>query len=77
MIKIYFGNIGSGKTTLAVRIARKLIRKKESLYVKYLYNGYCSKLFKFPYERIFSNFESKCTTYCELKDLGLWTFSQK
>ena len=64
MIKIYFGNPGCGKTTLAVRTAYKICHKYKR-----------SK--KSVYNHIYGNFESKFITYNDLVGLGSWTFPSK
>lgn len=68
MIRIFFGNIGSGKTTLAVRTAYKYLKT----YKKAKKNP--RKLRKLPYKHIYSNFHSKLTKYKSLDKLGEWTF---
>lgn len=62
MIRVFFGNIGCGKTTLACRQFYKLLRSDQ--------RG------KLPpkYENYFSNFECKLSGNVSLQDLGKWTF---
>ena len=48
MIRIYFGNPGSGKTTLACRNAYKIIKKYK-------------RTKKADYNHIYANFENKLT----------------
>lgn len=71
MIRIFFGNIGSGKTTLAVRNARKILKKAKRL------KPGSRRARAFPYRYIYSNFYSSVTRHCDLKDLGDWTFPPK
>lgn len=61
MIRIYFGNPGSGKTTLACRNAYKIIKKYK-------------RTKKADYNHIYANFENKLTKYSDLVGLGEWTF---
>ena len=61
MIRIYFGNPGSGKTTLACRNAYKIIKKYK-------------RTKKADYNHIYANFENKLTKYSDMSGLGEWTF---
>lgn len=61
MIRIYFGNPGSGKTTLACRNAYKIIKKYK-------------RTKKADYHHIYANFDNKLTKYSDMVDLGNWTF---
>lgn len=59
MIRIFFGNPGCGKTTLACRLLRKhqkkMIKKKS------------------PYRFLYANFENKISSELSLDGLGEWT----
>ena len=60
MIRIYFGNPGCGKTTLACR----MFKKEKKRY----------KRKKSPYKYFISNFENKLSNCVSLEGLGKWTF---
>ncbi len=63
MIRIFFGNPGCGKTTLACRLLRKhqkRIQKQKS-----------------PYKHLYSNFENTISHNVSLVGLGTWTFPIK
>lgn len=61
MIRIYFGNPGCGKTTLACRNAYKIIRKYK-------------RTKKTRYNHIYANFDNKLTKFSDMVGLGDWTF---
>lgn len=68
MIRVFFGNIGCGKTSLAVRNVFKIKKQFEKAVLKgkipIYYNTYC-------------NFENKVSKCVDLKDLGdTWTFPE-
>lgn len=57
MIKIYFGNPGSGKTTLACRIFKKVIKNPK----------------RYRYKHLYCNFECSLADQIDLKNLGEWS----
>lgn len=61
MIRIYFGNPGCGKTTLACRNAYKIIRRYK-------------RTKKTKYNHIYANFDNKLTKFSDMVGLGDWTF---
>ena len=61
MIRIFFGNPGCGKTTLACRMFYKSLKKGK----------------KSPYSHLFSNFENKLSHQVNLSGLGEWTFPER
>lgn len=65
MIRIFFGNIGCGKTTVAVRQFYKLRRRG----IKNKRNGLPA-----PYDFYFSNFDSSLSSEVSFDGLGSWTF---
>lgn len=61
MIRIFFGNPGCGKTTLACRMFYKVLKKGK----------------KSPYLHLFSNFENKLSHQVDLSGLGEWSFPER
>ncbi len=67
MIRVFFGNIGCGKTTLACRQFYKLKKQAD----KELKKG------NIPlYDYYFSNFDNDLSNKIDLKGLGEWTFPE-
>lgn len=67
MIRVYFGNIGCGKTTFAVRQFRK--QQKTDKKLKRVGKSPC-------YDYYYANFENKVSRFSDLKGLGEWTFPE-
>lgn len=61
MIRIFFGNPGCGKTTLACRMFYKKIKKE-------------SKNKKIPFSNLYCNFETSLANQVDLSTLGQWAF---
>lgn len=67
MIRVYFGNIGCGKTTFAVRQFRKQQKHDDKLKI----------VGKLPcYDHYYANFENKLAKFNDLDGLGTWTFPE-
>ncbi len=67
MIRVFFGNIGCGKTTLAARQFYKCLRRDQRDV-----NRKRTPL----YDYYISNFECELAQFCRLADLGRWTFPE-
>lgn len=76
MIRIFFGNIGCGKTTLAARMFYKHLRSDER-HQRRLFRRRkqpAAEQSKCRYDYYFSNFPCDLSTETSLFDLGEWTF---
>lgn len=76
MIRIFFGNIGCGKTTLAARMFYKHLRS-DARHQRRLFRRRkqpAAEQSKCRYDYYFSNFPCSLSTETSLSDLGEWTF---
>lgn len=76
MIRIFFGNIGCGKTTLAARMFYKHLRS-DARQQRRLFRRRkqpAAEQSKCRYDYYFSNFPCELSTETSLSDLGEWTF---
>lgn len=74
MIRIYFGNIGCGKTTLAVRNFSK--EQNLGLFSRLKARYFPSMVKPQRYDYYFANFENKLSNFSDLQKLGQWTFPE-
>lgn len=77
MISLYFGSIGCGKTTFAVKTAFRI--NKNIIKASIIKNDWKRKLKgdKLLYHRVYTNFLCDVSNYCTLNGLGDWTFPPK